>query len=79
MGGIVGQHCAMKIKLLLRSDEEQRTLRETGIFHPHPRARMCVEGILHFREGLTLQTAMETRELGPSVRIRSRSVGEGSR
>lgn len=45
----------MKIKLLMLSEEEQRTLREMGIFHPHPRPRMRAQGVLRLSQGLTLQ------------------------
>lgn len=37
------------------SENEQRTLREMGIFHPHPRTRMRAQGILRLAQGLTLQ------------------------
>lgn len=43
------------MKLVELSSDEQRTLREMGIFHPHPRTRMRVQGILRLSEGLTLQ------------------------
>lgn len=29
------------MKLLVLSKDERRTLREMGIFHPHPRGREC--------------------------------------
>lgn len=45
----------MKIKLLIISEDEQRTLREMGIFHPHPRSRMRAQGVLRLSQGLTLQ------------------------
>ena len=45
----------MKIKLLMVSEEEQQTLREMGIFHPHPRSRMRAQGVLRLSQGLTLQ------------------------
>lgn len=45
----------MKIKLLLMSEDEQRTLREMGIYHPHPRSRMRAQGVLRLNQGLTLQ------------------------
>lgn len=45
----------MKIKLLMVSEEEQRTLREMGIFHPYPRSRMRAQGVLRLSQGLTLQ------------------------
>jgi transposase len=40
---------------LILSDAERRTLRDMGIFHPHPRARMRAQGILRLSQGLTLQ------------------------
>lgn len=43
------------MKLLILSDAERRTLRDMGIFHPHPRARMRAQGILRLSQGLTLQ------------------------
>jgi transposase len=47
------------MKLLL-SKEEQRTLRDMGVFHSHPRTRMRAQGILRLSHGLTLeQTANE--------------------
>ncbi|MGJ9420698.1 transposase [Massilia sp. CMS3.1] len=43
------------MKNLELSDDERRTLREMGIFHPHPRTRMRAQGILRLSQGLTLQ------------------------
>lgn len=43
------------MKLLELSKDERRTLREMGIFHPHPRTRMRAQGILRLSQGLTLQ------------------------
>lgn len=43
------------MKRLDLSNEERRTLREMGIFHPHPRTRMRAQGILRLSQGLTLQ------------------------
>ena len=43
------------MKRLELTDEERRTLREMGIFHPHPRTRMRAQGILRLSQGLTLQ------------------------
>ena len=43
------------MKRLMLSDAERRTLRDMGIFHPHPRARMRAQGILRLSQGLTLQ------------------------
>jgi transposase len=37
------------------SEDERRTLREMGIFHPHPRTRMRTQGVLQLSQGLTLQ------------------------
>jgi transposase len=48
------------MKRLELSEDERRTLREMGIFHPHPRTRMRALGILRMSQGLTLrQTADE--------------------
>ncbi|WP_288379899.1 helix-turn-helix domain-containing protein [uncultured Massilia sp.] len=43
------------MKHLQLSEVEQRTLREMGVFHPHPRTRMRAQGILRLSQGLTLQ------------------------
>lgn len=43
------------MKHLELSGEEQRTLREMGVFHPHPRTRMRAQGVLRLSQGLTLQ------------------------
>jgi len=43
------------MKHLELSEHERRTLREMGVFHPHPRTRMRAQGILRLSEGLTLQ------------------------
>ena len=43
------------MKNLELSEDERRTLREMGIFHPHPRTRMRAQGILRLSQGLTLQ------------------------
>ena len=43
------------MKLVELSRDEQRTLREMGVFHPHPRTRMRAQGILRLSQGLTLQ------------------------
>lgn len=43
------------MKHLELSGDERRTLREMGIFHPHPRTRMRAQGILRLSQGLTLQ------------------------
>jgi transposase len=45
----------LTMKRLELTDEERRTLREMGIFHPHPRTRMRAQGILRLSQGLTLQ------------------------
>ena len=43
------------MKHLDLSGDERRTLREMGVFHPHPRTRMRAQGILRLSQGLTLQ------------------------
>ncbi|MFB9246082.1 helix-turn-helix domain-containing protein, partial [Massilia antarctica] len=43
------------MKRLGLSEDEGRTLREMGIFHPHPRTRMRAQGVLRLSQGLTLQ------------------------
>jgi hypothetical protein len=43
------------MKRLMLSDAERRTLRDMGIFHPHPRTRLRAQGILRLSQGLTLQ------------------------
>lgn len=43
------------MKHLELTADEQRTLREMGVFHPHPRTRMRVQGILRLSQGLSLQ------------------------
>jgi transposase len=43
------------MKLVELTKDEQQTLREMGIFHPHPRTRMRAQGILRLSQGLTLQ------------------------
>ena len=43
------------MKRLELSEDERRTLRDMGIFHPHPRTRMRAQGILWLSQGLTLQ------------------------
>ena len=43
------------MKHLELSGEEQRTLREMGVFHPHPRTRMRAQGLLRLSQGLTLK------------------------
>lgn len=43
------------MKNLELSEDERRTLREMGIFHPHPRTRMRAQGILRLSQDLTLQ------------------------
>jgi transposase len=45
----------LAMKRLELSADERRTLREMGIFHPHPRTRMWAQGILRLSHGLTLQ------------------------
>jgi hypothetical protein len=48
------------MKRLMLSDAERRTLRNMGIFHPHPRARMRAQGILRLSQGLMLQVPPES-------------------
>jgi hypothetical protein len=43
------------MKLLELSKDEQRTLREMGIFHSYPKTRMRANGISRLSQGLTLQ------------------------
>jgi transposase len=43
------------MKLLSLTKEEQRTLRDMGIYHRHPRTRMRAQGLLRLSEGQTLQ------------------------
>lgn len=43
------------MNLILLTREEQRTLRDMGIFHDHPRTRLRAQAILRLSEGLTLQ------------------------
>jgi len=43
------------MKHLELSEDEQRTLRDMGIFHPHSRTRMRAQGVLRLSHGLTLQ------------------------
>jgi len=43
------------MKHLVLTEDEQRTLREMGVFHPHPRTRMRAQGVLRLSHGLTLQ------------------------
>ena len=43
------------MKHLELTEDEQRTLREMGVFHPRPRTRMRAQGILRLSQGLTLQ------------------------
>jgi transposase len=43
------------MKHLEPSEDERRTLREMGVFHPHPKTQMRAQGILRLSQGLTLQ------------------------
>lgn len=43
------------MKHLELTEDEQRTLREMGVFHQHSRTRMRAQGILRLSQGLTLQ------------------------
>jgi hypothetical protein len=47
------------MKRLELSEDERRTPREMGIFHPHPRTRMRAQGILRLSQGPTLQQTAE--------------------
>lgn len=40
------------MKRLELSEDERHTLREMGIFHPHPRTRMRAQGILRLSQGI---------------------------
>lgn len=53
----------MKIKLFMLSEAEQRTLREMGIFHAHPRSRMRAKGVLRLNQDLTLQQVADEFKL----------------
>lgn len=43
------------MKHLELSEAERRTLRDMGVFHPHPRTRMRAQSVLRLSHGLTLQ------------------------
>lgn len=43
------------MKLLILDEVERQTLREMGVFHPHPRARIRAQAIVRLSQGLTLQ------------------------
>lgn len=43
------------MKRLELTEDEQRTLREMGVFHPCARTRMRAQGILRLSQGLTRQ------------------------
>ena len=43
------------MKLLILRQVEQQTLREMGVFHPHPRVRIRAQAIVRLSQGLTLQ------------------------
>lgn len=47
------------MKHLALSGEVQRTLREMGIFHAHPRTRMRAQRILRLSQGLTLAEPLQ--------------------
>lgn len=47
------------MKRLELTKGELRTLREMGIFHSHPRARMRAQAIVRLSQGLTLQTVAD--------------------
>jgi transposase len=43
------------MKLLILDKVELQTLREMGVFHPHPRTRIRAQAIVRLSQGLTLQ------------------------
>lgn len=43
------------MKLLVLDEVEQQTLREMGVYHPHPRARIRAQAIVRLSQGRTLQ------------------------
>jgi len=43
------------MKLLILQQAEQQTLRDMGVFHPHPRVRIRAQAIVRLSQGLTLQ------------------------
>ena len=43
------------MKLLILQQTEQQTLREMGVFHPHPRVRIPAQAIFLLSQGLRLQ------------------------
>jgi transposase len=43
------------MKLLVLDEMARQTLREMGVFHPHPRARLRAQAILRLSQGVTLQ------------------------
>ena len=43
------------MKLLVLQQAEQQTLRDMGVFHPHPRVRIRAQAIVRLSQGLTLQ------------------------
>lgn len=47
------------MKRLELTKGELRTLREMGIFHSHPRARMRAQAIMRLSQGLTLHTVAD--------------------
>lgn len=42
------------MKLLILQQAEQQTLRDMGVFHPHPRVRIHAQAIVQLSRGLTL-------------------------
>ena len=47
------------MKPVLLSKEEQRILRDMGIYHSHPRTRQRAQAILRLSQGQTLQQTAE--------------------
>jgi transposase len=43
------------MKLLILDEVECQTLREMGVYHPHPRARIRAQAIVRLSQGRTLQ------------------------
>lgn len=42
------------MKLPILQQAEQQTLRDMGVFHPHPRVRIRTQAIVRLSQGLTL-------------------------
>jgi hypothetical protein len=52
--GTICKETKMRLQLNL-SREEQRTLHEMGIYHPHARTQMRAHGTFRLAQGLTMQ------------------------